>query len=255
MVLAYQTRILKGSIMTPTTRNMNVRGTCAQSVVLSNRISFACWCHNIDKLDCQQNLILRSGVWSQLSAVFWDFFLFHPFQHSNTKKSLRKGRWERTGLTTRWNKLGQAWVRGTGKTRTVGSPYSSWWNRMELEQGGLQIRWNRVEQWTGLCPAEPVHLFKSGTKRLWTVSWPGSYVISRMLTTTHFPVSLWSLSPLRGAAVDRAQTRTMLQSDWVNTWKSSIFPVPIPEIFLATSEVTVCVSSFKVLFWFWSQSF
>ena len=36
---------------------------------------------------------------------------------------------------------------------------------MGLGQGGLQIRWDRVGQWTGLCPAELVHLSQSGTTR------------------------------------------------------------------------------------------
>jgi len=44
------------------------------------------------------------------------------------------------------------------------------WNMMELEQVSLQIRWNRVEQWTGPCRAQPDHLFQNGTTRLWKIS-------------------------------------------------------------------------------------
>jgi len=36
---------------------------------------------------------------------------------------------------------------------------------MGLEQGGLQISWNRVKQWTGFCLAEQVNLFQSETTR------------------------------------------------------------------------------------------
>jgi len=35
------------------------------------------------------------------------------------------------------------------------------------EQGGLQIDVEQVEQGHGVCPAEPLHLTKSGTTRPW----------------------------------------------------------------------------------------
>ena len=43
---------------------------------------------------------------------------------------------------------------------------------MGLGQGVLQSRWDRLGQWTGLCPAEPVHLSQSGTTRPCNFSLP-----------------------------------------------------------------------------------
>jgi len=41
----------------------------------------------------------------------------------NPKKNLRKGSWEWTGGTVKWERLRQIEIRGTGGTGTGGSPY------------------------------------------------------------------------------------------------------------------------------------
>jgi len=45
---------------------------------------------------------------------------------------LRQGSWNRTGRTTKCNRLGQVGVRGTGGTGTGGSPYC-------VEKDGTEI--------------------------------------------------------------------------------------------------------------------
>jgi len=54
MVSACQTRIPKGSMMTPTTRIMTVRETYTQCIVLSNKVCLVWWCHNVDELNSKQ---------------------------------------------------------------------------------------------------------------------------------------------------------------------------------------------------------
>jgi len=74
---------------------------------------------------------LSSSTWSTLTPARSSIKL--PLQESRVllrdrhghwvKKNLRKGSWERTGITTKWNRLGQVGVRGTGGTGTGGTPY------------------------------------------------------------------------------------------------------------------------------------
>ena len=40
--------------------------------------------------------------------------------------------------------------------------------QVEQGEGGLQIVVEQVEQGQGVCPAEPLHLFQSGSTRPWT---------------------------------------------------------------------------------------
>jgi len=39
--------------------------------------------------------------------------------------------------------------------------------QVEQGEGGLQIVVEQVEQGQGVCPAEPLHLFQSGSTRPW----------------------------------------------------------------------------------------
>jgi len=41
--------------------------------------------------------------------------------------------------------------------------------QVKPEQGGLQIDVEQVEQGQGVCPAEPLHLFQSGSTRPWKI--------------------------------------------------------------------------------------
>jgi len=75
---------------------------------------------------------------------------------------VRHAQWFLNGATR--DRLGQVVIHGTSGTGTGGSPY---W--VGLGQGGLQIKWDRLGQWTGLFPAEPVHFSQSGTTRPWKV--------------------------------------------------------------------------------------
>ena len=81
-----------------------------------------------------------------------------------------KESWKRTRGTSKWGRLGQVAIRGISGTGTREPPY--WIAQDEIGTGDLQIRSDRMGQWTGLCPAEPVHLSKSGTTRPWTISFP-----------------------------------------------------------------------------------
>ena len=66
------------------------------------------------------------------------------------------------------------------------------WNRIGLEQGGLQIRWNRVEQCTGLWQSEPVHLFQSGSGPLWDYTAVKDFMKNRWV----FPTNGFSRNPV-----------------------------------------------------------
>jgi len=102
MVSACQTCIPKGSMMTPTTRDMTVRDTYAQCIVLSNKVCLVCWCHNADELNSKQNIPMCSSVWSRLSSVFlWKFGCCFPspiWQYFEEKISVervfRKMEWQ-----------------------------------------------------------------------------------------------------------------------------------------------------------------
>jgi len=41
--------------------------------------------------------------------------------------------------------------------------------QVEEGEGGLQIVVERLEQGQGVCPAEPLHLFQSGSTRPWNL--------------------------------------------------------------------------------------
>ena len=49
---------------------MTVRVIYAPCSVLSNKVCFVCWCHNIDKSNPKQYIPMCSSDWSRLSAVF-----------------------------------------------------------------------------------------------------------------------------------------------------------------------------------------
>jgi len=102
-------------------------------------------------------------------TVFWTkhfskkYFLKIGMTIRNPQKNLRKGGWERTGGTDKW----EGWSRldCMGQVGQGQGGLHIGWDRMGLRQGGLQIRWDRSGQWTSLYPAEPVHLSQSGTTR------------------------------------------------------------------------------------------
>jgi len=111
----------------------------------------------------------KSGTFSQVYGVS----LSKPQRVPNRISEIPKGSKSNFGNLgkDRWYKqMGQVW---TGSStwdrwdREKGVGLRIGWDRMEMGQGGLQIRWDRVGQWTGLCPDEPVHLSQSGTTRPW----------------------------------------------------------------------------------------
>jgi len=85
-----------------------------------------------------------------------------------------------------WETQKKIWEKSVGKEQVV-QPHGTSWHKLkyveqvvqgeaglqiyveqvEQGEGGLQIVVEQVEQGQGVCPAEPLHLFQSGSTRPW----------------------------------------------------------------------------------------
>jgi len=150
MVSAYQTCIPNESMMTLTTGDTTVRETYTQCILLSNKVCLVCWCHNVDKLNSEQNIPMCSRVWSRLSPIFpWQFACCLPsptWQYFEENFQVKKC-FSKNGMTMRKSK--KIWEKRVGKGQVV-QPNGTSWDRLEYlgqvgqGKGVPHIVWDRL---------------------------------------------------------------------------------------------------------------
>ena len=165
MVSAYQTCIPTGCMMTPTTRDMTVRETYTQCVVLSNKVCLVCLCHKVDELNSKQN----KPTWSsRLSMSFrGNFLVICPLQHawdSILKKIFSQKSFSNKGMTLRNPKKNlrkDIWVNWVGTLdfprRDQGAPHPcnlhwvpemGWWTEwFGRYNHGYVSTWDKLVLW------------------------------------------------------------------------------------------------------------
>ena len=105
MVLACQTCIPKGCMMTPTTRDKNsawdLHTVC--STFKQSLFSVLSWRHKVDELNSRQNKSMWSSVWSRLSLSFrGNFLVVWTLQHDSIlKKIFSQKSLSKNGMTLR----------------------------------------------------------------------------------------------------------------------------------------------------------